>query len=55
MCTVQGSGIDTALHRVHSDIHVVHAIDDKNMCPLVLLDLVVAFDTIDKDILLARL
>ena len=44
---------ETALLRVHNDIAM--AIDQHNSVILVLLDLSVAFDTVDHDILLSRL
>ena len=44
---------ETALTRIHNDI--LHAIDDGGCVILVLIDLSVAFDTVDHDILITRL
>ena len=49
----QFQSTETALLRVHNDI--LRALDDKSEVILVLLDLSAAFDTIDHEILVARL
>ena len=49
----KGHSTKTALTRIHNDI--LRAIDDKECVILVLLDLSVAFDTVDHDILITRL
>ena len=49
----KGNSTETALTRIHNDI--LRAIDDWGCVILVLLDLSVAFDTIDDDILITRL
>ena len=49
----KGYSVETALLKVKEDI--LHAIDNQNGVPLVLLDLSAAFDTVDHNILLSHL